>query len=168
MLKIRPARTEDATITATINVLGWKTTYRGLVPDELLDALSVTEKRIERFEDQILQCEIFLVAENEKGVVGYLSGGKSRDDNLPYEYEMYAFYVHPDFQRVGVGTALFNAFKEKIKDVSFCVYALDGNIKGLNFYQKMGGIRYPEFDKDQEVYHYMIHEILLGFKRENE
>ena len=28
---------------------------------------------------------------------------------------MYAFYVHPDFQRVGVGTALFNAFKEKIK-----------------------------------------------------
>ena len=165
MLKIRSAKKEDAKDLATINVLGWKTTYRGLVPDELLDKLSVTDKRIERFSNHISECEIFLVAENEKGSIGYLLGGKSRED-VPYEYEIYAFYVHPDFQRVGVGTALFNAFKEKIKDVSFCVYALDGNIKGLNFYQKMGGIRYPEFDKDQEVYHCMIHELCLAFKGE--
>ena len=166
MLKIRSARTEDATITATINVLGWKTTYRGLVPDELLDALSVTEKRIERFEDQILQCEIFLVAENEKGVVGYLCAGKPRDNDIPYEYEIYAFYVHPDFQRKGVGSNLFDKFKEKIQGSSFCVYVLDGNMKGINFYQKMGGTRYPEFDKEQEAYHYMMHELLFGFKGE--
>ena len=57
-------------------------------------------------------------------------------------------------------------FKEKIQGSSFCVYALDGNMKGINFYQKMGGIRYPEFDKDQVVYHYMMHEILFGFKGE--
>ena len=166
MLKIRSAKKEDAKDLATINVLGWKTTYCGLVSNELLDALSVTEKRIERFENQIEECEICLVAENEKGVVGYLSGGKSRDDNLPYEYEMYAFYVHPDFQRVGVGTALFNAFKEKIQGADFCVYVLDGNVKGISFYQKMGGLRYQEFDKDQKVYHCMIHEVLLGFKGE--
>jgi len=165
MLKIRPARKKDAKDLATINILGWKTTYRGLVPDELLDTRTVTEKRIERFEEQILKCEIFLVAENEKGTIGYLSGGKSRDD-VPYEYEMYAFYVHPDFQRAGVGTTLFNIFKEKIKGASFCVYALDGNIKGINFYQKMGGVRHFEFDKDQEVYHYMIHELCLAFKGE--
>ena len=39
---------------------------------------------------------------------------------------------HPDFQREGIGTTLVNAFKEKIKGASFCVYALDGNIKGIN------------------------------------
>jgi hypothetical protein len=54
MLKIRPAETKDAKDLATINVLGWKTTYYGLVPDELLNVLSVTEKRIENFKNQIL------------------------------------------------------------------------------------------------------------------
>ena len=163
MLKIRSAQKEDALAIATINVLGWKTTYRGLVPDELLDALSVTEKRIERFAKTISENEIFLVAENETGVIGYLSGGKTRD-NLPYAYEMYMLYVHPDFQRAGIGTALVQGFKEKIKGVSFCVFVLDGNTKGIHFYQKMGGTRRAEFDKDQEVYHYMIHELCLAFK----
>ncbi len=166
MLKIRSAQKEDAKDLATINVLGWKTTYRGLVPDELLDVLTVTEKRIERFGNQILEFKICLVAENETGIIGYLFGGKTRDNNIPYEYEIYAFYIHPDFQRKGVGTILFNNFKEKIQGASFCVYALDGNVKGINFYQKMGGIRYPKFDKDQEAYHYVMHEILLGFKAE--
>ena len=166
MLKIRPATPKDAFDIATINVICWKTTYRGLVPDELLDNLSVTEKRVERFSKSISECEIFLVAENEKGNIGYLSGGKVRDTNLPYEYEMYTFYIHPDFQRTGIGTALFNIFKEKIKGAPFCVYVLDGNKKGINFYQKMGGIRHPEFDKNQEIYHYMTHELCLAFKGE--
>ena len=39
-------------------------------------------------------------------------------------------------------------------------------MKGINFYQKMGGTRYPEFDKEQEAYHYMMHELLFGFKGE--
>jgi len=166
MLKIRPATPEDAFDIATINTLGWKTTYRGLVSDKLLDMLSVTEKRIENFKEQILKFEIFLIAENGKGsIIGYLSGGKSWDD-VPYEYEIYGFYVHPDFQRKGVGSNLFDKFKEKIQGSSFCVYVLDGNMKGINFYPKMGGTRYPEFDKEQEVYHYMMHELLFGFKGE--
>ena len=166
MLKIRPAETKDARDIASINTLGWKVGYRGLVSDKLLDMLSVTEKRIENFKKQILKCEIFLIAENGKGsIIGYLSGVKSLDD-VPYEYEIYAFYIHPDFQRKGVGSNLFNKFKETIQGSSFCVYVLDGNMKGINFYQKMGGIRYPEFDKEQEVYHYMMHEILFGFKGE--
>ncbi len=168
MFKIRSARKDDAKDLATINTLGWKTTYRGLLPDELLDSRTVTPKRIERFENQILESEICLAAENESGIIGYLFGGKTRDNGVPYKYEIYALYIHPDFQRVGVGTGLFNTFKEKIKGANFCVYALDGNIKGISFYQKMGGVRYPEFDKDQEVFHYMMHEVLFGFKGENE
>ena len=168
MLKIRSATPEDALATATINVLGWKATYRGLLPDELLDNLSVTEKRIERFTNYILEYEFFLVAENETGVVGYLNGGKPRTGEFPYPYEIYGFYVHPDFQRNGIGTALINAFKEKIKYKSFCVCLLKGNQKALNFYQKMGGIRYPEYDGDGKGYNYTFREEFLGFKGEND
>ncbi len=164
MLNIRSATENDAHSIANINVLGWKTAYRGLVPDDLLDNLSVTEKRIQKVADHILETKIFLIAENETGVVGYLSGGKPRNSRLPFPYEIYTFYVHPDFQRQGVGTALMNAFKKKINGQSFCVYVLDGNLKGMNFYQKMLGVRYPEFDCDQKLYNIITHELCLGFK----
>ena len=168
MLKIRSATKNDAHSIATINVLGWKIAYRGLVPDSILDAMEVTEKRIKRTEETIATVEIYLVAENEKGVVGFLVGGKTKNKNIPYPYEIYVFYVHPDHWRGGIGTALINAFKEKIKGKSFCVYMLDGNTKALNFYQKMGGIRLPEFDCDTEINHVMTHDIFLSFKGKND
>lgn len=168
MLNIRSATEKDALAVATINVLGWKTTYRGLVPDELLDHLSVTEKRIENFSKAISDCPIFLVAENETGVIGYLNGGKPHISEFPYLHEIYGFYVHPEYQGKGIGTALIGAFQEKIKGQSFCVCMLDGNTKALHFYQKRGGIRYPEFDNDQEVYHHIVHELFLGFKGKND
>ena len=167
MLKIRSAEKKDAFAVATINVLGWKTAYRGLIPDSILDAMEVTEKRIKRTEETISTVEIYLVAENENGVVGFLVGGKTKNKDIPYPYEIYVFYVHPDCWRVGIGTALINAFKEKIKGAPFCVYMLDGNTKALNFYQKMGGICQPEFDCDTEINHVMTHDIFLGFKGEN-
>lgn len=167
MLKIRPATPEDATVTATINILGWKTAYRGLVPDEILDGLSLTEQRLQRFTKNILTNDIYLVAENETDIIGYLSGGKTRDEKLPYSYEVYTLYVHPDHQHLGVGRALMQAFKEKINFQDFCLYMLDGNERALKFYQKMGCVRYPEFDCDQEsVKKLKIHELCLAFKGE--
>ena len=168
MLKIRPAQKKDAEKLATINVIGWKTTYRGLIPDEVLNDLSVTEKRIENFANTISNSPIFLVAENESGIIGYLNGGKPRIKDFPYPYEIYGFYIHPDYQRKGVGTALINAFKERIKKKPFCVCLLKGNEKALKFYQKMGGIRYPEFDGEGRAYNCTFREEFLGFKGEND
>ena len=168
MLRIRLAEKKDAFAVATINTLGWKTAYRGLVPDSILDAMEVSEKRIKRTEEAIATVEIYLVAENEHGVVGFLVGGKTKNKDVPYPYEIYVFYVHPDHWRSGIGTALIKAFKEKVQGASFCVYMLDGNEKALHFYQKMGGIRQPEFDCDAEINHMMMHDICLGFKGINE
>ena len=164
MLKIRPASPKDAFDIATINVLGWQKGYKGLLPDEILDGMKVSEKRIDRTKEIISNAEIYLVAENESGVVGFLTGGKTRNKDIPYTYEIYVFYVHPDYWRGGIGTALMQAFKEKIHGADFCVYMLDGNKRALNFYQKMGGIRSPDFDCDTEINHIMTHDIFLGFK----
>lgn len=164
MLKIRQALPKDALQIATINTLGWKVGYRGLVCDSILDEMQVSEKRIQRTKEHIANSEIFLVAEQNEKVVGFLRGGKPKRENLPYSYEIHVFYVHPDHWRSGVGTALFNAFKEKIKGSSFCVYMLDGNERALKFYQKMGGVRHPEFDCDVQINQITIHDIFLGFK----
>ena len=94
MIKIRQALPKDALQIATINTLGWKKGYRGLLPDAFLDEMQVCEKRIQRTKEQILTAEIFLVAENDTGVVGFLRGGKTRKENLPYPYEIYVFYCN--------------------------------------------------------------------------
>ena len=167
MLKIRPAIPEDAQAIATINVLGWKKGYQGLMPKEILNAMEVSEKRIQRTKEAIAITDIYLVAENESGVVGFLVGGKPKKKDLPYPYEIYIFYVHPDYWRNGIGTALIQAFKERINGSDFCVYMLDGNQRAMNFYQKMGGIRYPEYDCDIEINHVMTHDIFLAFAGEN-
>ena len=164
MLKIRPATEKDALAIVTINIMAWKTAYRGLVPDDFLDTLSVTPKRIEHFQSDILADDIYLVAKNKGIIVGYLSGGKVSQHHLPYPYEIYKLYVHPDFQHQGIGTALVNAFKEKINKSAFCVYTLDGNIRAIHFYQKNGGIRHPEFDCDQKIYGLVVHELCLAFE----
>ena len=166
MLKIRSATPKDAFDIATINTLGWKTTYRGLVPDSILDNLSVTRERVQKWQETIKNAEIYMVAESEDGIVGYLSGGKTREPNVPYLYELYALYIHPNFQRCGVGTALVKAFRKKIKNADFCVYALDGNMQGINFYKKLGGIRHPEFDCDGKAYGTVVHDVCLCFKGE--
>ena len=167
MLKIRPATEKDAKAIATINVLGWQKGYKGLLPDEILGAMEVSEKRIQRTKEAISSAEIYLVAENETGIMGFLTGGNPKNKRLPYSHEVYVFYVHPDHWRGGIGTALIQAFKEKIKGADFGVYMLDGNKRALNFYQKMGGIRYPEYDCDIEINHVMTHDIFLAFAGEN-
>ncbi|MBR6231764.1 MAG: GNAT family N-acetyltransferase [Alphaproteobacteria bacterium] len=168
MLKIRPATEKDTLAITTINVLGWKQGYSGLMPNSILDAMVVNEKRIERMKEVISSAEICLVAEDESKVVGFLTGGKTRNKDIPYPYEIYVFYVHPDHWRAGIGTALMQAFKKKIKGAPFGVYMLDGNERALNFYQKMGGIRCPKFDCDTEINHTMIHDIFLKFEGEND
>src|SRR5687767_3602644 len=43
-MKIRPALPSDARAIADVHVRTWQSTYRGIVPDAYLDALSVDER----------------------------------------------------------------------------------------------------------------------------
>ncbi len=147
---IRKAEAKDAQRAAEINVVGWHTAYKGLVPDDFLEKLQVTEKRIERFKETILnQKNICFVAELNGQVIGYLFGGKNKEAaNIPVEYEVYGLYINPSFQRQGVGRLLLQHFKTKIKNAPFFLHALKGNVKAMTFYTKVGGHRAPEYDID--------------------
>ena len=41
---IRPATPEDALAIAAVHVDAWKAAYRGIVPDEFLDSLSIEQR----------------------------------------------------------------------------------------------------------------------------
>ena len=148
---VRKAKSTDAKRVAEINVIGWHTAYKGLVPADFLAKWQVTERRIEKFKENILNKQnICLVAELNGSVIGYLSGGYNRENaDIPFQYEVYALYVDPDFQRNGAGRLLLQHFHQKIKHTPFFLHAMKGNEKADAFYIKMGGRRVPEYDIDK-------------------
>lgn len=162
-IKLRNAHLSDAKRLAEINKLCWQKNYRGIVPDQFLDNLSLTEKRIERFKEQIKESDIYLCALQNNQIVGYLSAYKEKNENRPAPYEIRYLYIHPDFQHQGIGQKLFHAFMEKINHQSFYLYMLDGNKNGTKFYQKMGGHRLHQFDQDTEVLNLKTHDICWLF-----
>ena len=146
MLKIRHATLSDAKSIAIINVTTWKNAYKGLLPDNFLANRNLSEKRIEYIENQIKnKDDICLVAELDNKIIGYCIGGIPRQYADIFCYELRAFYVLPEHQKIGVGKAIFNKFKEIVSGKPFYLYALSSNQKAINFYEKNGGIILPEY-----------------------
>ncbi len=142
---LREATSDDVTAMAQVHVDTWRTTYRGIVPDELLANLSY-EKR-ENGWDQILdnapKDENFTyVAEDELGkIVGFANGGIERTGDLVYPGELSAIYVLKSHQQKGIGRELIRAAAQKLGQMeisSMLVWVLAEN-PACRFYETLGG-----------------------------
>ena len=146
MIHIRKAKISDAKNITCVNVTTWKDAYKSLLPDEFLNNRNLSDRRIEYTKNQIEdQNDICLVAEFDNQIVGFCIGGLPRQYNDIFEFELCAFYVLPNYQRKGIGKALFNKFKEIVGSKPFYLYALSANKKAIDFYEKNGGIIMPEY-----------------------
>src|SRR4051812_34585931 len=83
--QIRDARIDDARAIATVHVDSWRSGYRGIVPDDFLDALSV-DRRMEFWRKVMASAtdrSVLLVACDAVGsIIGFASGGAERTGNL--------------------------------------------------------------------------------------
>jgi ribosomal protein S18 acetylase RimI-like enzyme len=144
-IPIREAIPEDASGIAQVHIQSWQTSYRGMVPDEVLDNLSI--KRREGYWQQITSGSEILhfvfVAENEQEeVVGFASGGRSRQESLPFAGELYAIYLLEAYKRQGIGIKLFQAAIERliVEGIdSMMLWVLADNYPARRFYEKMAG-----------------------------
>ncbi len=162
---IRWASTADAEAIARVHVASWEGTYRGLVPDEVLDRMSV-EKRTARwyriFADPQPLTATF-VAEHSGQVVGLASVGPTRDDDLdPARVgEVFAIYVLPDHWGHGHGKGLIVKSLGWLRDAGFSaamLWVLDTNITGREFYDG-GGWRLDETTKVDDSWGAPLHEV---------
>ena len=98
-MTVRPATPADAMDIAYIHVDTWQSAYRGLIPDEYLDNLSLATRGnnwLRVLTDPDNQSFV-LVADNEHGEpVGFVEGGPQRNAQFPYKGELYAIYVLKD------------------------------------------------------------------------
>lgn len=127
----------DAKRLKEIHISAYQKSYRGYLPDEYLDSLSITEEVVQKTALYIEKTECYFVEENdEKIAFAYLLDETGEKD----VFELMAIYVHPDFQRQGVGRFFVSELIKIKKQKGFKKVILwtikDGPAVG--FYEKIG------------------------------
>ena len=148
---IRPAEVADARAVSQAHVAAWQVAYGGIFPARFLDGLSAElEERVQRWQRIVVSPDVpgtvVLVAELDGDVVGWLSCGPTRDDDLGVDErartgEIYAIYVHPERCRSGAGRALLAEGVARLEEAGFVqatLWVLEDNRSARRFYEHHG------------------------------
>jgi ribosomal protein S18 acetylase RimI-like enzyme len=145
MATIRPAVPEDAEAIARVHVASWQTTYRGIIPDDVLAGLSV-ERRAEMWARAAGQSgregRSLTVAEDGDRIVGFAAGGPVQHPDPVYTGELYAIYLLASHQRLGIGRRLVAAVAAALDaggHRTMLLWVLTANEPARRFYESLGG-----------------------------
>jgi len=156
-VKVRSASREDVRRIAEIHVRSWQAAYRGILPGELLDGLSVAER--EKSWRALLReggtRRLTLVAEGPGGPVGFCSAATPSEDGEAGERtaEIGALYVDPDHWREGAGGAMLSAALAELAGQGWhdvVLWVLPENLAALAFYERFGFAVEPDVEKREE------------------
>jgi ribosomal protein S18 acetylase RimI-like enzyme len=138
---IRRAIPSDADGIARVHVQAWHESYRGIIPDEAVNAFSV-EQRAAHWRTVLGQSDHLVhVAESDGAVSAFVSAGAARP-GLPVPGEIYALYVLDAVKRRGIGRLLFGRARDDLAArgfPSFGLWVLANNPAALRFYETLGG-----------------------------
>jgi ribosomal protein S18 acetylase RimI-like enzyme len=151
-VRVRRAVVDDAEAIERVRTDTWRDTYRGLMPDALLDGLGYDATRRRAIMAALPPHQFALVAERDGVVVGFCLGGRSRTTD-PFGGEVYAIYVLPEHQGQGVGRALLEAGAKELADRGFpalIVWVLRENAPSRRFYERMGGRHVRDEERELE------------------
>lgn len=151
-MRIREARVEDARGIAEAQVASWRTTYRGMMPDEYLVNLSI-EGRERSWARQLGEAEFATFAyvaeddsEDASRIAGFAAGGPRREGNADFGGELYAIYLLAETQGRGIGRGLVCEVAARLvreSRPSMLVWVLEAN-PSRRFYESLGGELLPE------------------------
>ena len=151
MVDIREADIQDVQTIAHLHLSGWQGAYGGIVDGAYLDSITLEDK-IQQWSDIVPKDETrSFIAERDGKPAGFINFGKlmtpppgtSRLRPL-YAREILALYLLPEYYRQGVGKALMQKAVSCILEDGFsslCLWVLEKNTRGKNFYEAMGGQR---------------------------
>ena len=142
-MDIRRATPADANALANLHVDSWRTAYRGLVPDSHLDSLDY-DRRAQRFRESLSgHAEETYLAEQDGDVLGFLTLGGCRDEDVHQEAtgEIWGIYLAPQHWRKGIGRLLCRYGERILRSRSYRIATLwvfAGNEQARRFYEAMG------------------------------
>ena len=140
---IREATVHDAEGISRAHTESWRSSYRGILPDTLLDRIDVGQRVTSR--RQILRDRSVyqLVAYDltHGDIVGFCDAGPSRR-HVPFAGELYAIYLVHHAKRYGLGTEMFERVTEWLAGngmSSLIIWVLENNPHARRFYERLGG-----------------------------
>jgi ribosomal protein S18 acetylase RimI-like enzyme len=146
-IQLRRATVADAEAIAAIRIEGWRTTYRGMIPDSYLNEMDMNEnvlhwrtilQALPVKEDSL--CVYVAVSEDE--IVGFVSAMKLSEPKLDKDGEINAIYIRPQWQRCGIGKRMLHKAARSLQAmgcISCVIWVIDGNSQARNFYEELGG-----------------------------
>jgi GNAT superfamily N-acetyltransferase len=145
--KIRKATPEDIRQIAEVNITSWKETYPGIMPEERMARLNL-DSCIQNWESTFAQDITIFVATLDNEVVGFVSGGKNRQQEgcktglaNDCECELAAMYLVRKHQKHGIGKIMFECFVSDMQKRQYHTMTLWVAAKNpaTGFYERMGG-----------------------------
>lgn len=146
LLLIRPFAVNDSSAVATVHVATWQQAYRGIIDDDILDALDVDsytrrwQEGYERHKDNPAYGTLVAVTNNE--IFGFLSYGPARDTNSTAQMEIYAINILKPYWGIGAGHELFTTACKKLKALRAThtyLWVLQDNLRAQQAYRRWGG-----------------------------
>jgi GNAT superfamily N-acetyltransferase len=132
----------DAAGIARVQLAGWEWAYRGIMTDEVLDALDPDDRRA-RWHDILADDgnTVVAVPVGDGVIAGFASIGPCRDRDRMGAGEVYALYVDPARAGRGIGAALLGAAVETLRRDGYerlVLWVLAANRRARRFYQAQG------------------------------
>jgi ribosomal protein S18 acetylase RimI-like enzyme len=144
-MQIRPATLEDVPGIARVHVASWRTTYVGIMPDELLATLS-EERRAAQWSQALTEhadrTYLYVAVDDSGAVVGFACGGPEDREVDGYDSKLYAIYLLKDVQRQGIGRSLTQAVARQLHEAGFArmmLWVARDNLPSVGFYEAIGG-----------------------------
>lgn len=164
-MTVRLATPDDADAIERVRTDTWRATYRGLMPDGVLDALGYDGTARRRHMSAMPPERFVLVAAHDGDIVGFVNGGRARADDADYPGEIYAIYVLPPHQGHGHGSALLRRGARELAARGWrgmLIWVLRDNHPARRFYERMGGrvVR----DEEREIEGVVVTETGYGWR----
>jgi len=143
-MKIRTAIIDDSAGIARVQVDSYQRAYAGILPGEYFEHFSYQEQE----EDWLAWFSVdghdplYVAVAGEGQIVGYAFGQHNPVELKPFESELVALHVRAEYQRRGLGRALFAAVSRALAAQgghSLFLWIWDGN-PARGFYENLGGV----------------------------
>ena len=155
---VRPPVLTDVAGMARVHVDSWEETYRGIMPDDLLDAPDLLDRRRQMWTQILAEAApstyTCAVAESDGEIVGIAMSGPPEDAGTAEDRHLYVLYAYRSKHGTGVGQGLLDAVIDPTATTA--LWVADPNPRAQAFYAKNGfvadgTVKTDEYDGVREV-----------------
>jgi len=142
--RLRRAGPEDAALLSRLKVATFQASYRGILPDALLEGLGPADPfvGIAAWRARLLDGDVEVHVVEAGAPVGFLVLTPARPEDAPARGLLEQLYLLPGWQGQGWGKALWQFSARRLAALDrlpFAVAVLDGNYRARQLYESLGG-----------------------------